>query len=1021
MKNLIVAGLVVLASAAGNRVFSLTMRSEKNMSTSSLLIPKPKSLTCLDGTCRLSTPIAFNIPKDGNFGEQNIRLILGKTLALASQPSTAPPEKGLQLLIADPDARSDSPEAYRLRIEAERIIIVGKTAEGVLNGLRTLAQLAIKGNLPQCEIADWPDFSLRAGHLCYHLVRESLAYNTPNFEALLKQIDRLASVKMNAVLLELESLFPFKRHPLISCKIAFTPDQIARLRARLNAHHMEIIPLVQCLGHAYNVLAHNRYAEYRELPDMTQQYCPTNPKVADLYMDFVEDYMETFPEIKQWHLGGDESRMLGNCPRCKAKQEKLGVSRLYVDHVGEITRRVTDRGLTPLLWSDMLEHHPEAMELLPDNLKIVYWNYDFPTWPRPYAAPMFMEKGFQVIGATGVRFGATGTELSVYYLRALRGLEGLTWRLYADGCREMMTTNWMKGSPHESTDYGMVYGAALCWNQSISRADFQKRYARLTFGSADPRICLLYETLSLWLPYAEPVLRHQAHRLDRFNLSGLRFGQKWEMYTNPAKEPEVLEQLHAGLAAADETLAWLEQLRTGCTRGRRQFEMLELSAQCIKAKAQLGIALHEGRRLENKTLNNEAVLRWCSKQPAILGAWRAAKEKHQKLLTETGFKPCIDFLSELMFEPAEYDFLVKMGNRLASKIASGKQPSEVAIAFLDNPGPPYRRGFVHGETFKSEIDDAITKWCKGLAKISPWQKTVCQRMQGYVDQRFPEIMDELRGIADGSGSDFEEIFWLNTFNAIGHIKGPQSCSTIISKGKNGELYLAKTSDIDYAQRRMMILRRVNDGTTEFYVLSWVGTLWVQAGLTGSGLAMGTASAPVQPGQSGHGIPQHFGLYPLLYKASNVKKALGKLSNYDFAGKGLIFGLADAEGQAVIVEKSGTAQAVRPMKGNHLLGVNDFESENMKAYNSSRSDELIENCDARRRRLDRWIKEALNIPREQALQNLLADAESEGAFCQTGQSNLYTEAAIILSSSHKTLTITGLPPSLRSYTTWGYSE
>ncbi|MHC4672705.1 MAG: hypothetical protein ACYTBZ_09490 [Planctomycetota bacterium] len=99
MKNLIVAGLVVLASAAGNRVFSLTMRSEKNMSTSSLLIPKPKSLTCLDGTCRLSTPIAFNIPKDGNFGEQNIRLILGKTLALASQPSTAPPEKGLQLLI----------------------------------------------------------------------------------------------------------------------------------------------------------------------------------------------------------------------------------------------------------------------------------------------------------------------------------------------------------------------------------------------------------------------------------------------------------------------------------------------------------------------------------------------------------------------------------------------------------------------------------------------------------------------------------------------------------------------------------------------------------------------------------------------------------------------------------------------------------------------------------------------------------------------------------------------------------
>ena len=56
-----------------------------------------------------------------------------------------------------------------------------------------------------------------------------------------------------------------------------------------------------------------------------------------------------------------------------------------------------------------------------------------------------------------------------------------------------------------------------------------------------------------------------------------------------------------------------------------------------------------------------------------------------------------------------------------------------------------------------------------------------------------------------------------------------------------------------------------------------------------GLAMGTASAPVQPEQSGHGIGQHFGLYPLLYKASNVKEALDELSNYNFAGKGLIFG------------------------------------------------------------------------------------------------------------------------------------
>ena len=112
-----------------------------------------------------------------------------------------------------------------------------------------------------------------------------------------------------------------------------------------------------------------------------------------------------------------------------------------------------------MVWSDMLEHHPEAISGLPGYVKIVYWNYDLPKWPRPYAVKMFSERGFRVAGAPGVRFGSSGTELAVYYPEALRGIESLIPKMHADGCGEFIVTNWMKGSPHENTHYGMAYAA----------------------------------------------------------------------------------------------------------------------------------------------------------------------------------------------------------------------------------------------------------------------------------------------------------------------------------------------------------------------------------------------------------------------------------------------------------------------------------------------------------------------------------------------------------------------------------
>lgn len=641
---------------------------------SEMLLPAPKLYRPLGGPFRGRAPLPFNLPEKADLVVESIRLAAGPQLPLADEPSPEPPVAGIRLILDDPELDSGSPERYRLRIDEDHITIVSPSGVGLLNGLRTLAQLALEPPILRCEIMDWPDYTSRGAHLCYHLIRETTAYNTPNFEALIEQIDRLASLKVNTVLLELESMFPYESHPLITCAIAFTPDQIQAIRRRCELHHIEIIPLVQCLGHAYNVLVHDEYAYFRELPDHIQQYCPTNPDVIKLYMQFVDEYLAVFPGTRRWHVGGDESRMLGRCPRCRQKVDKDGVSKLYVDHVGAIARRLLEKGLKPMLWSDMLEHHPEAMDLLPDGLAIVYWNYDLPTWGRGYAAPLFLKRGWPVIGAVGVRFGASGTELSVHYPHALRGIESFGARFFVDGGREIIATNWMKGSPHESTDYGLAYLAAIAWNLQTSRGDFQERYARLTFGLDDPGVCLLYESLSLWLPYAEPVQNHMPDRLDRFNLSGLRFGSKWHSYSDPAREPEVLRDLHHGLVTSQHALDILEQMRPHVIRNKRAFMMLAMSATCIRAKAQLSLLTHEGHRLSrDEKLDMAALARWLDAVPSAVEDWDRAKELHHALLSESGFPPCVSFLSELMFEPAELEFLRKITMKLTQEFQTRRE------------------------------------------------------------------------------------------------------------------------------------------------------------------------------------------------------------------------------------------------------------------------------------------------------------------------------------------------------------
>jgi cell division protein FtsB len=494
-------------------------------------------------------------------------------------------------------------------------------------------------------------------------------------------------------------------------------------------------------------------------------------------------------------------------------------------------------------------------------------------------------------------------------------------------------------------------------------------------------------------------------------------------YTTRGSEDRTVRQLEQDIAAARQSRARILERRELVEQDIQQLDASVLAADCIEAQARLELSLRQGRCLLSGDAQQEDILRWCAYYPATLGAWKDARDRHRSQMRVTGFPASLSFVNGMIFDSSQADAYVEMGNLLAGKIMPGKLPYQVALPFLDNPGPPYRRGLVHGRAFRNQIAQACRDhvW-PTRTKASPGRRESIERMKEYVTLRFPAIMRELQGIADGSQLSLDEIFWLNSFNAVWYIPDAPKCSSIILRGQDGSVAMAKTSDINERERKVMLMRRVRDRAVDFYAIGWVGTVWVEMGQTRSGLTVGASSAPVQPNQTGYGIPQHFGAYPVLFEASTVQEAIAAFSRFDFAGKGLVYGLVDARGGTAILDKTGTLQGVRGMGSDALLGVNLFESDTVEKYFKNLPKGNSSNSLGRKKRFERWLAE-----RDQtrspapALLDLIADQEGEGAFCQTGQGYVVTEAATIHVPGKGEIWTTGLAPSKRAYIKWRFDD
>jgi hexosaminidase len=211
------------------------------------------------------------------------------------------------------------------------------------------------------------------GIRCVHL---DLKGTPPTPERLIKLLKVFVAARYNSVLVEWEDSFPWTVDARFRSETAYSPVVVRKFAKAADDLGMELIPLVQCLGHMETPLRLDDYGHLREVSHDESALNPLARGARGLIERMVDDVLALMPKVKRFHLGGDEAWTFGSHPDTKKYIAKHGKGALYLRHVEPLLDRLIKRHIRPLLWHDMMrDWDAAALKRLGRKADLVVWGY----------------------------------------------------------------------------------------------------------------------------------------------------------------------------------------------------------------------------------------------------------------------------------------------------------------------------------------------------------------------------------------------------------------------------------------------------------------------------------------------------------------------------------------------------------------------------------------------------------------------------------------------------------------------
>jgi len=239
-----------------------------------------------------------------------------------------------------------------------------------------------------------------------------------------KFIDKeLAPSHFNMLILRVEYNYAYESHPELRDSLHLTKADVKKLVNVCRKHNIQLIPLLDLLGHqSYRTNLGNLlrvYPQFDETPNIPmptvwqspnpdgfimKSYCPRHPEVHTVVFNLIDELMEVF-EADWFHAGMDEVFYIGHdqCPRCKGVDK----AELFAEEVRNIQAHLKQKDQRMMIWGDRLidgratgtgmwegsmNLTHRAIDMIPKDVFICDWHYE-----RPDLTPvLFAAKGFDV-------------------------------------------------------------------------------------------------------------------------------------------------------------------------------------------------------------------------------------------------------------------------------------------------------------------------------------------------------------------------------------------------------------------------------------------------------------------------------------------------------------------------------------------------------------------------------------------------------------------------------------------------
>lgn len=481
VRPLVLVVSIVIASA-------VAMSQEQRPVSSIRLIPQPRQIAVKPDVFRLGRTgrivLADPHSEDDRFAAADFTNDVQETATLAIKISNSVSRHSILIGNIDLPAvqvvlrrlgisvpANLDPEGYVLAVNANEVLVAGKTAAGTFYGLQTLKQLVrgegVAAFIPAVEIVDWPAMRWRG-------VSDDISRGpVPTVNYIKRQLRTFAAFKLNMHSFYMEQTFASSSHPLIGpAGGSLTPDEIRELVAYAHRYHIELVPEQQTFGHLHKALKLEKYNELAETP-YGDVLSPQQEGSYKLIADWYRELNELFPG-KFFHIGADETFELGE-GRSREAARARGVGAIYFEHLNRVREVLKPYDRRLMFWGDIALNHPDLIGSIPKDMIVMNWDYA----PRDDYLPRikpFKDAGLEEFVCPGVH---NWNQIFPNLDAASKNIVNFVRDGQASGALGMMNTSWDDDgeSLFEMTWYGIALGAAASWqNKAIDRNAFDEDF-----------------------------------------------------------------------------------------------------------------------------------------------------------------------------------------------------------------------------------------------------------------------------------------------------------------------------------------------------------------------------------------------------------------------------------------------------------------------------------------------------------------------------------------------------------------